>query len=136
MSAEAIQFGSPRYFELLRQYPAWGPFLALGERLTLVWEGQAYAIGESGASEALGVATVTATAVPTASAIPAATAVPSATAIPAATAVSAATAAPTLTATAIPAPPATATLVPETLPEARPAGLWEMVKAWFHGWLG
>jgi Ca-activated chloride channel family protein len=45
MQAEAIGFGSDRYFELLAQHPDIGPYLALGQNIILVIEGRAYAIG-------------------------------------------------------------------------------------------
>ncbi len=53
MSAEAILFGSDRYFQLLARYPDVGRYLALGERLVIVLEGKAFAIGDTGAADAL-----------------------------------------------------------------------------------
>jgi hypothetical protein len=44
MKAEKIKFGSDRYFELLRQQPEIGPYLALGDRVTVVLQGKAYAV--------------------------------------------------------------------------------------------
>lgn len=38
----SVAFGSEAYFQLAREHPDWGPYLALGERVILVWEGQAY----------------------------------------------------------------------------------------------
>jgi len=48
MSAEAILFGSERYFQLLARHPEIGRYLALGDRLVVVLEGKAYAIGSTG----------------------------------------------------------------------------------------
>ncbi len=36
MRAETVAFGSRRYFELLRQYPELGRYLALGDRVIVV----------------------------------------------------------------------------------------------------
>ncbi len=44
MVAETVLFGSPRYFELLERYPDIGPYLALGDRVTVVVAGAAFAI--------------------------------------------------------------------------------------------
>jgi Ca-activated chloride channel family protein len=52
MRAEQILFGSPRYFQLLAQRPEIGPYLALGERVTIVLGGDAYAIGGAGQAAA------------------------------------------------------------------------------------
>ncbi len=52
MQAEKVLFGSERYFELLAQYPEIGPYLALGDRVTVVLAGHAYAIGPEGATAA------------------------------------------------------------------------------------
>lgn len=52
MHAEKVLFGSERYFELLAQYPEIGPYLALGDRVTVVLAGHAYAIGPEGATAA------------------------------------------------------------------------------------
>ena len=52
MQAEAIEFGSDRYFELLAQHPDIGPYLALGENIILVIEGRAYAIGPAAGAAA------------------------------------------------------------------------------------
>lgn len=42
--AEVVVFGSDRYFAVLAQYPEIGPYLALGERVTVILAGQAFAI--------------------------------------------------------------------------------------------
>ncbi len=44
MKAEAVKFGSERYFRLLTEHPEIGPYLALGDRVTVVAQGRAYAI--------------------------------------------------------------------------------------------
>jgi Ca-activated chloride channel homolog len=44
MKAEAIKFGSDRYFKLLTEQPEIGRYLALGNRVTVVLQGKAYAI--------------------------------------------------------------------------------------------
>lgn len=44
MASEQVIFGSPRYFALLRQLPGLGRYLALGDRVTVVLDGRAYAI--------------------------------------------------------------------------------------------
>ena len=44
LKAESITFGSSRYFELLRSNPEIGPYLALGDRVTVVLSGKAYSI--------------------------------------------------------------------------------------------
>jgi Ca-activated chloride channel family protein len=56
--AEAIVFGSDRYFQLLSQYPEMGRYLALGDQVTVVLNGVAYAIGGEGAAAALPAAPV------------------------------------------------------------------------------
>lgn len=48
MTPERIAFGSERYFEIVRERPEWGKYLALGEQVILVWQGKAYHIGASG----------------------------------------------------------------------------------------
>lgn len=53
MQAEKVLFGSERYFELLAQHPEIGPCLALGDRVTVVLAGQAYAIGPEGVTAAV-----------------------------------------------------------------------------------
>lgn len=50
MRAEAVAFGSERYFQLLTQFAEIGRYLALGERVTVLLDGQAYAIGPAGQS--------------------------------------------------------------------------------------
>ena len=52
MQAEAIVFGSDRYFQLLGQYPEIGRYLALGDRVTVILNGKAYAIGGEGQASA------------------------------------------------------------------------------------
>jgi Ca-activated chloride channel family protein len=44
MKAETIKFGSDRYFKLLAERPEIGRYLALGDRVTVVAQGKAYAI--------------------------------------------------------------------------------------------
>ena len=48
MKVEEIAFGSERYFQLMSTRPETGPYLALGDRVTVVIDGQAYAIGPEG----------------------------------------------------------------------------------------
>jgi Ca-activated chloride channel homolog len=48
MQPERIAFGSERYFQLLAQHPEIGRYLALGDRVTVLLDGQAYAIGPDG----------------------------------------------------------------------------------------
>ena len=45
MSIERIPFGEGRYFKLIDERPDIGPYLALGQRVVVVLEGKAYAIG-------------------------------------------------------------------------------------------
>ncbi len=45
-TAEQIAFGSARYFQLLRQHPEVGQYLALGDQVIVVFAGAAYAIGD------------------------------------------------------------------------------------------
>ena len=52
MQAEAIVFGSDRYFQLLSQFPEIGRYLALGDRVTVILNGKAYAIGGEGQTAA------------------------------------------------------------------------------------
>jgi Ca-activated chloride channel family protein len=52
MRAEPVGFGSDRYFRLLVQYPEMGRYLALGDRVTVVLDGTAYAISPAGAAPA------------------------------------------------------------------------------------
>ncbi|MCU0503223.1 MAG: VWA domain-containing protein [Anaerolineae bacterium] len=52
MQAEAIVFGSDRYFQLLGQDPEIGRYLALGDRVTVILNGKAYAIGGEGQTAA------------------------------------------------------------------------------------
>ena len=44
MKAEAVVFGSENYFRLLSTHPEIGRYLALGDRVTVVLDGKAYAI--------------------------------------------------------------------------------------------
>ncbi|MCX6032605.1 MAG: VIT domain-containing protein [Chloroflexi bacterium] len=46
--AESVAFGSERYFQLLAQTPEIGRYLALGDRVTLLVAGRAYAISPDG----------------------------------------------------------------------------------------
>ena len=48
MTPERVVFASERYFELMRANPEWGRYLAIGERVILVWEGRAYEFGDTG----------------------------------------------------------------------------------------
>jgi Ca-activated chloride channel family protein len=48
MTPQWVAFASERYFALLRAHPDWGRYLAVGERVILVWEGRAYAFDETG----------------------------------------------------------------------------------------
>jgi hypothetical protein len=52
MRAEQVVFGSDRYFRLLAQYPELGRYLALGDRVTVVVAGKAYAISPTEAASA------------------------------------------------------------------------------------
>ena len=52
MRAEQVVFGGDRYFQLLAQYPEMGRFLSLGERVTIVLAGKAYAIDPAGVASA------------------------------------------------------------------------------------
>jgi Ca-activated chloride channel family protein len=47
MRAEQIVFGSDRYFQVLAQHPEIARYLALGDRVTLVLDGKAYAVSPS-----------------------------------------------------------------------------------------
>jgi len=44
MKPESIVFGSARYFALLAEHPGIGRYLALGDRVTVVFEGKAYVV--------------------------------------------------------------------------------------------
>ncbi len=44
MTAEAVTFGSERYFALLAAHPELGRYLALGDRVTVAADGKAYAV--------------------------------------------------------------------------------------------
>ena len=44
MTAEAVAFGSERYFALLAAHPELGRYLALGDRVTVIADGKAYAV--------------------------------------------------------------------------------------------
>jgi Ca-activated chloride channel homolog len=48
MRAEQVDFGSERYFRLLGLYPEIGRYLALGDRVTVVLGGNAYAVSPTG----------------------------------------------------------------------------------------
>lgn len=60
MQAEAIAFGSERYFQLLARYADIGRYLALGARLVVVLDGQAYAVENVGQAAAPPTVAVTA----------------------------------------------------------------------------
>lgn len=64
-----VPFASSTYFELVRDHPTWGPYLALGDRVLLVWKWRAYRIGSQGNADAAS----NAVAEPTASLMPSAT---------------------------------------------------------------
>lgn len=70
MTPERVAFASERYFELVRAHPEWGAYLALGERLILVWEGRAYAFDTAGEESARGEAGATPSPVPGETATP------------------------------------------------------------------
>lgn len=55
MSAQQVGFGTETYFELLAARPQWGDYLALGERVIFVAEGEVYEVvsGEGEAVEIL-----------------------------------------------------------------------------------
>jgi hypothetical protein len=40
----AVKFGSDEYFELLKQKPALGVFLSLGEKVAFIFEGRVYRV--------------------------------------------------------------------------------------------
>ena len=44
MTAEAVAFGGERYFALLAAHPEIGRYLALGDRVTVMLGGKAYAV--------------------------------------------------------------------------------------------
>ena len=44
MTAALVQFGSERYFALLAAHPELGRYLALGDRVTVIADGKAYAV--------------------------------------------------------------------------------------------
>ncbi|MEA3406646.1 MAG: VIT domain-containing protein [Chloroflexota bacterium] len=52
MEITDVPFASDTYFELIRDHPTWGPYLALGDRVLLVWEGRGYRIGPKGNADA------------------------------------------------------------------------------------
>jgi len=54
MQAEAVAFGSDAYFKLLAAHPELGPYLALGDRVTVLLDGKAYAITPDAAPEPAG----------------------------------------------------------------------------------
>jgi Ca-activated chloride channel family protein len=56
MTPEKVAFGSDRYFQLLTDHPEIGPYLALGERVTVVIAGRAYAIDAEGETARQGLA--------------------------------------------------------------------------------
>jgi hypothetical protein len=54
MTAAAVKFGSERYFALLAAHPELGRFLALGERVTVIADGKAYAVAPDATEAAAG----------------------------------------------------------------------------------
>ena len=92
MTAEPVVFGSERYFALLVAHPELGRYLALGDRVTVIADGKAYAVApdavEPGAAPSLGRSPVATPAEPQATldATPAATASPTVTVCPGAAA--------------------------------------------------
>jgi Ca-activated chloride channel family protein len=52
MQPERIAFGSERYFQLLGEHPEIGPYLALGDRVTVLIDGKAYTVGPEGENAA------------------------------------------------------------------------------------
>lgn len=48
IEVERVAFGSARYFQLVAKYPEWQRYLALGPRVTLVWDGRAYGVEANG----------------------------------------------------------------------------------------
>jgi Ca-activated chloride channel family protein len=76
MGAESVAFGSERYFQLLTQHPEIGRYLALGDRVTVVIAGTAYAISPEGGAAAPVPAQATARPASPATATPAAAASP------------------------------------------------------------
>ena len=57
MVAEAVAFGGARYFKLLAERPELGRYLALGDRVTVLVDGKAYAIAPDAAESGEPVAT-------------------------------------------------------------------------------
>ena len=100
MTPQRIAFGSPSYFEILRQHVDWGPYLALGSRVILVIGDQAYEIFEQGREDSL-------TPPPT---------------TPASTPRIVPTATPPTATTALP------TIQPSSTPNAK--SLWQLLKEW------
>ncbi|MFP3896375.1 MAG: VIT domain-containing protein [Anaerolineales bacterium] len=62
-----VPFASSAYFALARDHPSWGSYLALGDRVLLVWKGQAYRIGPKQSADATSNAVAGPTAYPAAS---------------------------------------------------------------------
>lgn len=122
MRAEAVAFGSARYFELLARNPEIGPYLALGDRVIVVVAGQAYAIApdaaESDARTAT-TATVVSSETPAAAALPASA--PSVT--PSAQVIAATPEPPAIPGAATPEKPANTTQAPAVCPGAALVGL-------------
>ncbi len=76
MNAEAISFGSERYFQVLRDNPELGRYLSLGDRVTVVLAGKAYAVGAEGQSGARPAPAATVTAAPASTVTTQATRIP------------------------------------------------------------
>jgi MYXO-CTERM domain-containing protein len=126
MQAEPVSFGSDRYFQLIAENPELGRYLALGDRVTVLLAGSAFAIGPTGQTDAVPAPITAATQVPLPSGAPASSLTPStrqATAEPRATpAAPASTRSQVLTSDRT-APEATAVSAPATVPaSAQQAG--------------
>ena len=128
--AESVAFGSERYFQLLAQNPEIGRYLALGDRVTLLVAGKAYAISPDGKVSApapVTPATPTRTA-PAATRQPAASPAP-ATAVAQSTPVTSAEPTPTPAQPTLPKPtqPAPSSGTPPLCPGAAALGLAGLV---------
>jgi MYXO-CTERM domain-containing protein len=128
--AESVAFGSERYFQLLAQNPEIGRYLALGDRVTLLVAGKAYAISPDGKVSApapVTPATPTRTA-PAATRQPAASPAP-ATAVAQSTPVTSAEPTPTPAQPTLPTPtqPAPSSGTPPLCPGAAALGLAGLV---------
>ena len=54
MKPETIKFGSDRYFKLLAEQPEIARYLALGDKVTVVLQGKAYAVAAVTGSAGIG----------------------------------------------------------------------------------